>query len=154
MLGRTISDPDGIEGPAGETDGLDLLDVDTVMTADKRLTRTEATHAASGAPIQGYEIHIGQTTGEARARPFAHVAGEAEGAVSADGRVMGSYLHGMFSGDSFRRRHPRRPMRPASKTRWIGWPRISRRIWTSMGCWRSRAKGGQKQKSRKQPHAK
>jgi adenosylcobyric acid synthase len=102
MLGRTISDPDGIEGPAGETDGLGLLKVDTVMTADKRLTRTEATHAASGAPIRGYEIHIGQTTGEARGRPFAHVAGEAEGAVSADGRVMGSYLHGMFSGDSFR----------------------------------------------------
>ena len=102
MLGRTISDPDGIEGPAGETVGLGLLKVDTVMTADKRLTRTEATHAASSAPITGYEIHIGQTTGEARARPFAHVAGEAEGAVSADGRVMGSYLHGMFSGDSFR----------------------------------------------------
>ena len=50
-----------------------------------------------------YEIHIGQTSGEARARPFAHVAGEAEGAVSANGRVMGSYLHGMFSGDDFRR---------------------------------------------------
>ena len=102
MLGRTISDPDGIEGPPGETAGLDLLQVDTVMTPDKRLTRTEATHAVSGAPIKGYEIHIGQTSGEARARPFAHVAGEAEGAVSADGRVMGSYLHGMFSGDSFR----------------------------------------------------
>jgi adenosylcobyric acid synthase len=102
MLGRTISDPDGIEGPAGETTGLGLLAVDTVMTADKRLTRTEATHAATGAPIRGYEIHIGATTGEARGRPFAHVAGEAEGAVSADGRVMGSYLHGMFAGDDFR----------------------------------------------------
>lgn len=102
MLGRTISDPDGIEGPAGETAGLGLLDVETIMTADKRLTRTEATHAASGAPIRGYEIHIGQTSGEARKRPFARVAGEAEGAVSADGRVMGSYLHGMFSGDGFR----------------------------------------------------
>ena len=103
MLGRRICDPDGIEGPAGETPGLNLLDVDTVMTADKRLTRTEATHAATGAPIRGYEIHIGETTGEARSRPFADVGGEAEGAVSADGRVMGSYLHGMFSGDDFRR---------------------------------------------------
>jgi adenosylcobyric acid synthase len=103
MLGRKICDPDGIEGPAGETPGLDLLDVDTVMTSDKRLTRTEATHAATGAPIRGYEIHIGQTTGEARRRPFAKIAGEAEGAVSANGRVMGSYLHGMFSGDAFRR---------------------------------------------------
>jgi adenosylcobyric acid synthase len=103
MLGRSISDPDGIEGPAGETPGLNLLQVDTVMTADKRLTRTEATHAATGAPILGYEIHIGKTTGEARRRPFANVAAEAEGAVSPDGRVMGSYLHGMFSGDAFRR---------------------------------------------------
>ena len=102
MLGRTISDPDDIEGPAGETPGLDLLDVDTLMTADKHLTRTEATHAVTGAPIRGYEIHIGETTGEARGRPFANVAGEAEGAVSANGRVMGSYLHGMFSGDEFR----------------------------------------------------
>jgi adenosylcobyric acid synthase len=108
MLGRRICDPDGIEGPAGETPGLNLLDVDTVMTADKRLTRTEATHAATGAPIRGYEIHIGETTGEARGRPFADVAGEAEGAVSADGRVMGSYLHGMFSGDDFRRAFLRR----------------------------------------------
>jgi adenosylcobyric acid synthase len=103
MLGRKICDPDGIEGPAGETPGLDLLDVETLMTADKRLTRIEATHAATGAPIRGYEIHIGETTGEARRRPFANIAGEAEGAVSADGRVMGSYLHGMFSGDAFRR---------------------------------------------------
>jgi adenosylcobyric acid synthase len=103
MLGRRILDPDGIEGPAGETSGLELLDVDTVMTPDKRLTRTEATHAATGAPIRGYEIHIGQTTGEARSRPFASVAGEAEGALSVNGRVMGSYLHGMFSGDAFRR---------------------------------------------------
>ena len=103
MLGRTICDPEGIEGPAGETAGLDLLEVDTVMTADKRLTRTEATYQATGAPISGYEIHIGKTTGEARSRPFAKVASEAEGAISADGRVMGSYLHGMFSGDTFRR---------------------------------------------------
>ncbi len=103
MLGRNISDPEGIEGPSGETPGLNLLQVDTVMTADKRLTRTGATHEATGAPILGYEIHIGKTTGEARRHPFANVAGEAEGAVSADGRVMGSYLHGMFSGDDFRR---------------------------------------------------
>lgn len=102
MLGRSIADPDGIEGAPGETEALGLLDVTTVMTPDKRLTRTTATHAASGAAMEGYEIHIGRTEGPDRARPFAHVAGAPEGAVSADGRVMGSYLHGMFAGDAFR----------------------------------------------------
>ncbi len=102
MLGRVVRDPDGIEGAAGETAGLGLLDLETVMTPDKRLTRTQAVHAASGTAMQGYEIHIGQTDGPARTRPFALVDGRPEGAVSADGRVMGSYLHGMFAGDAFR----------------------------------------------------
>ncbi len=102
MLGTSVSDPDGIEGPAGVTEGLGLLDVATVMTGDKRLTQTEAVHAETGLPITGYEIHIGRTDGPGRARPFAHVNGRPEGAVSADGRVMGSYLHGMFAGDAFR----------------------------------------------------
>ena len=102
MLGRAIADPDGIEGAAGETGGLGLLDVVTVMSAEKRLTRTSAIHAASGAAMEGYEIHIGRTEGPDRARPFATVDGGPEGAVSADGRIMGSYLHGMFTGDAFR----------------------------------------------------
>ena len=102
MLGRVIADPDGIEGVAGETGGLGLLDVVTVMSAEKRLTRTSAIHAASGAAMEGYEIHIGRTEGPDRARPFALVDGAPEGAVSADGRIMGSYLHGMFTGDAFR----------------------------------------------------
>jgi adenosylcobyric acid synthase len=102
MLGRTIADPEGIEGPAGETAGLGLLDVTTAMTPDKRLTETSAVHAATGRPFTGYEIHIGRTEGPDRARPFAHVAGRPEGGVSADGRVAGSYLHGMFRDDGFR----------------------------------------------------
>ncbi len=102
MLGRVIRDPDGIEGAAGETAGLGLLEVETVMTPDKRLTLTAAIHTATGTPMQGYEIHIGRTEGPDRSRPFAHVAGQPEGAVSPDGRIMGSYLHGMFAGDAFR----------------------------------------------------
>jgi adenosylcobyric acid synthase len=102
MLGRTIADPEGIEGPAGADAGLGLLEVDTVMTADKRLTTVRATHAATGLQFDAYEIHIGRTEGPARARPFAHLDDAPEGAVSADGRVQGSYLHGMFRDDAFR----------------------------------------------------
>ncbi len=102
MLGTRVSDPEGIEGPAGETQGLGLLNIQTTMTPDKRLTRTRATHAATGQPIEAYEIHIGRSDGPDRARPFALTQGGPEGAQSPDGRVMGSYLHGMFSGDAFR----------------------------------------------------
>jgi len=103
MLGRVVRDPDGIEGPAGETPGLGLLEVDTVMTAGKHLKLTDAVHAATATPMQGYEIHIGETSGPGCVRPFAHVAGVAECAVSSNGRIMCSYLHGVFSADAFRR---------------------------------------------------
>ena len=102
MLGTSISDPQGIEGLAGTSAALGLLQVQTTMTQDKRLTRTNAIHAISGLPIEAYEIHIGRSEGPDCARPFARIDGRPEGAVSADGRVMGSYLHGMFSDDRFR----------------------------------------------------
>ncbi|MBI6629034.1 cobyric acid synthase [Pontibaca salina] len=102
MLGRSIADPDGIEGAPGETPGLGLLQIDTVMAADKRLSQVEAVHVPTGQPLRGYEIHIGRSDGADRARPFAHIAGEGEGAISADGRIAGSYLHGMFRDDAFR----------------------------------------------------
>jgi adenosylcobyric acid synthase len=102
MLGRSVADPRGIEGPAGETPGLGLLDVTTVMTEQKSLTRVEAVHAETKQAIDAYEIHIGQTEGADTARPFAFVDGAAEGAVSRDGRVYGSYLHGLFASDAFR----------------------------------------------------
>lgn len=100
MLGRIIRDPDGIEGLAGETLGLGHLDIETTMSPDKTLARVQAVHAATGLTVSGYEIHIGQSTGPDRAQPFAHVNGVPEGAVS--GRIMGSYLHGLFSEDAFR----------------------------------------------------
>lgn len=102
MLGKVIADPEGIEGPKGTTEGLGFLDVTTEMTPHKRLTETQAVHAATGQGFSGYEIHIGRTHGEDCARPFAKVDGRNEGAMSADGSVMGSYLHGMFSDDGFR----------------------------------------------------
>jgi len=102
MLGRLVSDPDGIEGPAGATAGLGLLDVETIMTGDKRLTLTQGIHADTGHPLTAYEIHIGRSHGPDCSRPFARIEGRAEGAQSADGRVIGSYLHGMFAADDFR----------------------------------------------------
>jgi adenosylcobyric acid synthase len=98
MLGRTIADPDGIEGPAGIIEGLGLLDVDTVLTGDKRLTPAQG--EAGGAPFSGYEMHMGTTTGPDCARAFGHLAdGSPEGAVSADARVTGTYVHGLFGDD-------------------------------------------------------
>jgi len=102
MLGRNVADPEGIEGPAGETAGLGLLDVVTVMTPQKSLTRVAAVHAETNQPIDAYEIHIGRTEGADCNRPFARIEGTPEGAVSTDGRVQGSYLHGLFASDTFR----------------------------------------------------
>lgn len=102
MLGKNVADPEGIEGLPGETPGLGLLDVTTIMSAQKSLTRVEATHVETGQPIAAYEIHIGRTEGGDTARPFARVGSTPDGAVSADGRVQGSYLHGLFAQDSFR----------------------------------------------------
>jgi adenosylcobyric acid synthase len=102
MLGREIADPEGIEGPPGRVPGLGLLDVTTVLAGDKRLTRVTGT-TAEGAPFAGYEMHMGVTQGPDRARPFAHLAdGGAEGAVSRDGRVLGTYVHGLFAKDAQR----------------------------------------------------
>jgi adenosylcobyric acid synthase len=98
MLGRRIADPDGIEGPAGAVAGLGLIDVETVLTGDKRL---EPAHGeAFGAPFRGYEMHMGVTTGPDCARPFAKLAdGAPDGAISADGRIAGTYVHGLFADD-------------------------------------------------------
>ncbi|OIQ73585.1 cobyric acid synthase [mine drainage metagenome] len=103
MLGHSVADPDGIEGPAGEMPGLGLLDVTTVMTAQKSLTRVNAVHATSRERVNAYEIHIGRTDGPDRVRPFALVGDAPDGAVAGDGRVHGTYLHGLFTSDGFRR---------------------------------------------------
>jgi adenosylcobyric acid synthase len=102
MLGQRVEDPDGIEGEAGAEQGLGLLDVVTHMTGDKRLTEAHATHVSTQMPISGYEMHKGTTDGPDCARPFAMLGRAGEGAVSADHRVEGSYLHGMFRDDAFR----------------------------------------------------
>ncbi|MGB5557610.1 MAG: cobyric acid synthase [Paracoccaceae bacterium] len=102
MLGKCISDPDGIEGPPRTVQALGLLNVSTVMRPEKRLALTAAEYPASGDPVTGYEIHIGETTGPDCARSWLSVSGRPEGAASADGLVRGSYLHGLFGADAFR----------------------------------------------------
>jgi adenosylcobyric acid synthase len=99
MLGHAIRDPAGLEGPPGTAPGLALLDVETTLSADKRLEPVRGeTH--DGIPVAGYEMHMGVTEGPDRARPFARLAdGSPEGAISADGRVVGTYIHGMFADD-------------------------------------------------------
>jgi adenosylcobyric acid synthase len=99
MLGRSVADPAGIEGPPGSVAGLGLLDVTTTLSDDKRLEPVRG-QTSDGAPFSGYEMHMGVTEGADCARPFARLAdGAAEGAVSPDGRVMGTYVHGLFADD-------------------------------------------------------
>lgn len=96
MLGRSVADPDGIEGPPGSLPGLGLLEVDTALSGEKRLVPVRG-RSQDGAALAGYEMHMGRTDGPARARPFATLEESgAEGAVSPDGRVTGTYIHGLF----------------------------------------------------------
>ena len=103
MLGRRIADPDGIEGPPGSADGLGLLEVTTELIGDKSLVAVKGRTVADGVAVAGYEMHIGRTTGAGTQRPLLRLDdGRSDGAVSADGRVTGSYLHGFFTGDAQR----------------------------------------------------
>ena len=101
MLGTVIRDPQGIEGPPGEISGLGLLDVETTLTEEKRLVEVSGKHFASGTDVRGYEMHIGVTEGPARANAFLTIDGNPEGATN--GLISGTYLHGLFASDTFRR---------------------------------------------------
>ncbi len=127
MLGKMVHDPDGIEGTPGSEAGLGLLDVETVMAGDKTLRKTggltcglqngDTGPIAADIAVSGYEIHMGQTDGPDRARSWLALDGISggssddrtdgsgvnnDGAISADGRVLGCYLHGLFGSDDFR----------------------------------------------------
>jgi len=103
MLGRHIADPDGSEGPPGAAPGLGILAVETVLGGNKLLAEAAGLAIASGTPVHGYEMHLGTTTGPGTAHPMLDLGGRPDGAVSADGRVAGCYLHGLFASDPFRR---------------------------------------------------
>ncbi|MCZ8547608.1 cobyric acid synthase [Mesorhizobium qingshengii] len=102
MLGRTVRDPDGIEGSVTEAEGLGLLDIETVMEPEKTVRDVSARSVQFDLPLEGYEIHLGRTTGPDTLRPSAIINGADDGAVSADGKVLGTYMHGLFGADAFR----------------------------------------------------
>jgi adenosylcobyric acid synthase len=100
MLGRSVSDPHGLEGPPEEIEGLKLLDVATQLIGEKALRQVEGACLMNGAPFRGYEMHVGETNGPDCARPMLRFAdGRLDGAISPDGRVAGAYVHGLFADD-------------------------------------------------------
>ncbi|MBB4572701.1 cobyric acid synthase [Rhizobium lentis] len=104
MLGRTVRDPLGIEGGTIEAAGLALLDVETEMAPEKTVRNSQARSTEYDLSLAGYQIHLGVTRGPDCVRPSAIVDGVPDGALSADGRIMGTYLHGLFGSDTYRAR--------------------------------------------------
>jgi adenosylcobyric acid synthase len=103
MLGRSVADPGGIEGPPGSAAGLGLIEVETELAGDKSLDAVTGRTVADDVAVAGYEMHIGRTIGAGTQRPLVQLDnGRLDGAVSADGRVSGTYLHGFFAADAQR----------------------------------------------------
>lgn len=111
MLGRAVHDPHGIEGEAGSSDGLGWLDLETTLEPRKQLRRVSGSLVLEDATVRGYEIHCGISDGPDLLRPSSRLEdGRADGAISVDGQVLGSYLHGLFDA----------PEAQAALLRWAG----------------------------------
>jgi adenosylcobyric acid synthase len=105
MLGGMVHDPLGLEGAPRQVKGLGLLDVVTEMAPEKTVRNSQAYSTEyDDAPLAGYQIHLGITRGPDCDRPSAIIDGAPDGALSADGRIMGTYLHGLFGSDTYRAR--------------------------------------------------
>ena len=104
MLGMEVRDPHGIEGAVQAAPGLGMLDVATVMEPEKTVRNVAARSLHFGTPLEGYEIHLGRTEGADRTRPVTMIDGVEDGATSPDGKVFGTYLHGLFGADAFRQK--------------------------------------------------
>lgn len=96
MLGRQLHDPQGLEGAAGSSEGLGLLEMETTLQAEKQLARVEGKLVLNDAAVTGYEIHMGVSHGPALKCPLVKLSGGSEGAVSEDKSIAGTYLHGLF----------------------------------------------------------
>ncbi|MCM3626090.1 cobyric acid synthase [Paenibacillus glycanilyticus] len=113
MLGRKLHDPRQVESQHGEADGLGYLPLATTFYTEKRTERVSGTVACAhpdwpamqGIAIEGYEIHMGQTTPLEQVHPLLTINGQSEGAISEDGRIFGTYIHGIFHNDAFRRQY-------------------------------------------------
>lgn len=105
MLGRNISDPEGIESTQKQIKGLDLLPVKTSLKPQKMLLQTQAIHLTTNTKVKGYQIHHGRTTNLAKAKPVFKITNNKrlDGTISLDGRIWGTYLHGVFDNHVFRR---------------------------------------------------
>ena len=102
MLGRKVSDPEGIEGPPGEEQGLGLLDVETVLSPEKRLAQITGRDLLTNTNITGFEMHMGVTSGYDTQRPMLELNSGVHGATSVNGMVSGAYVHRLFASDNFR----------------------------------------------------
>ena len=102
MLGKIIADPHGIESQQATVPGLSLIDMQTFLAPDKTLTRKKGIHIPSGQPVVGYEIHHGLTSTNGRPL-FSYDDGSSCGTSTADTNIWGTYLHGIFDSDLFRR---------------------------------------------------
>ena len=103
MLGKSVEDPQRIEGHTASCPGLDLLDVHSTMTDEKTLRPVSGVELATGARIAGYEMHLGATSGPGASRPMIRFDdGTFDGAASADGRIAGCHVHGLFADPAFR----------------------------------------------------
>lgn len=97
MLGKSIDDPLGLEGPVGRSEGLGLLELSTILAQEKQLKNVSGTLLLDQSPVSGYEIHAGVTTGAALQNPLIQFEGSVDGARSADGQIIGTYWHGLFN---------------------------------------------------------
>ncbi len=96
MIGQTIHDPLGIEGPAGSTPALGLMNFSTTLQPSKQLTRIQGRFVTLDAEVTGYEIHMGETVGPDLERPAINLPGRSDGVISADNQILCTYLHGVF----------------------------------------------------------
>ncbi|MBA2126742.1 cobyric acid synthase CobQ [Hyphomicrobium methylovorum] len=103
MLGTAIHDPDGIEGNPATVAGLGYIDIETRMSGDKKLIEISGQLSAQPVPFDGYEMHVGESTGPGLERPLLEITGgRPDGAIDASGRISGCYVHGLFSNDRMR----------------------------------------------------
>jgi adenosylcobyric acid synthase len=104
LLGKTISDPHGVEGNQKNVEGLGLLNITTTLAPEKTVQRTQGRESLFDTIVSGYEIHMGQSERGDGQAPFLELAHGPEGAVSTSGNVIGTYLHGLFDAGAFRSR--------------------------------------------------